>query len=95
MHRIGSIVLITGIFSMGAIGQELSAGNEKIVEAARSRYYNLASLGFQSATCSVNFDFSTVPFLLPEDQEKRMKHFHSAACAYFSPRIHRGKLQIA
>lgn len=54
-------------------GQELSASDKQIVESARSRYYNLAGLGFQSATCTVNFDFLTIPSLAVENKEASYK----------------------
>jgi hypothetical protein len=46
-----------------ACAQGLSQDELKIVESARSRYYSLDGHGFLSATCSVKFDFSTVPIL--------------------------------
>ncbi|MFY9855892.1 MAG: hypothetical protein WAK26_18645 [Terracidiphilus sp.] len=63
------IALIAGSLSMGISGQGLSASDKQIVESARSKYYNLEELGFQSATCKVNFDFSTIPSLAAEDKE--------------------------
>ncbi len=51
------------LFSAIAHGQALSAGDKEIVSSARARYYNLEAAGFQSLSCSVNFDFSTVPEL--------------------------------
>jgi hypothetical protein len=54
---------------MAISGQGLSTSEKQIVESARSKYYNLEGLGFQSATCKVNFDFSTIPSLAAEDKE--------------------------
>lgn len=47
--------------------QGLSPDERRIVETARSRYYSLDGHGFVSVTCSVKFDFSTVPILLSAD----------------------------
>jgi hypothetical protein len=63
------IALIAGSLSMAISGQGLSTSDKQIVETARSKYYNLEGLGFQAATCRVNFDFSTIPSLAAEDKE--------------------------
>jgi len=57
------LILLVASLSLNAHGQQLSPANVKIIESARARYYNLEAAGFQSLTCSVKFDFSTVPLL--------------------------------
>jgi hypothetical protein len=63
MRQTRLLLLIAIQFSVIAHGQTLSAGDRAIVSSARARYYNLEASGFQSLSCSVNFDFSTVPQL--------------------------------
>lgn len=68
------LAVLTGVLLAPTIrGQELSATEKKIVNTARSRYYNLENHGFVSTTCSVSFDFSTVPFLPSEDPAETQK----------------------
>ena len=68
------LAVLTGILIAPMIrGQELSAAEKEIVNSARSRYYNLENHGFVSATCSVSFDFSTVPFLPSENPAETQK----------------------
>jgi len=69
MWRTGLVVAFAVSLSINVLGQQLSAGDRKILESARSRYYNLVSLGFQSTVCSVDFDFSTIPWIPIEDRE--------------------------
>jgi hypothetical protein len=54
--------------------QELTgAARQRVLETARSRYYNLTGLGVKSFTCGVNFDLGTLSkgFLPPEDAADR------------------------
>lgn len=51
------------VVPMSIFGQQLSSAEKAIADAARAKYYNLEAAGFQSLTCSVKFDFSTVPLL--------------------------------
>jgi hypothetical protein len=53
-----------------SVGQQLSSADKPIIDAARSKYYNLESEGFQSLTCLVRFDLSTIP-ALPSDPASR------------------------
>jgi len=73
MRRIALVLLTVVLLSITISGQELSAGDKQIVESARSKYYNLESLGFQSAICSVSFDISTIPLLPLEKNEESYK----------------------
>jgi len=65
--------LLLAFVTTNCLGQQLSSDDKALIESARARYYNLEAAGFQSLTCSVKFDFSTVP-LLPaaEDDPTRM-----------------------
>jgi hypothetical protein len=64
--------VFASLLSVSAYGYQLSAGDAKIVESARARYYNLSAAGFQSLHCSVKFDFATVP-LLPSATDESMR----------------------
>jgi hypothetical protein len=68
------LTLFVASLSLNAYGQQLSAADVKLVDSARARYYNLEAAGFQSLTCSVKFDFSTVPLLQPgnDDPTRRL-----------------------
>ncbi len=55
------------LIAIGAFGQSLTDAQKAIVDATRAKYYSLESLGFQSAACTVNFDFKTLPSLPSED----------------------------
>jgi hypothetical protein len=67
------LLLMATLFSSIAYGQELSPGDRKIISSARARYYNLEAAGFQSLSCSVSFDFSTVPQLPSANDEATRK----------------------
>ena len=58
---LGTVVAF--IVPIGTLGQQLSSAEKSMADAARAKYYNLEAAGFQSLTCSVKFDFSTVPLL--------------------------------
>lgn len=64
------LLLTPFLFHGKAVGQSLSKAGEQILRSARSRYYNLAGRGFQSATCSIKFDFSTVPAVGSDEGRK-------------------------
>ena len=55
--------VVASIEPMSILGQQLSSVEKTIADAARAKYYNLEAAGFQSLTCSVKVDFSTVPLL--------------------------------
>jgi hypothetical protein len=46
-----------------ANAQSLTTEQKSILAAARAKYYSLELNGFESASCKVSFDFSTVPEL--------------------------------
>ena len=58
---LGAVVAF--IVPTSILGQQLSSVEKTLADAARAKYYNLEAAGFQSLTCSVKFDFSTVPLL--------------------------------
>ena len=51
------------VVPIGTLSQQLLPAEKSMADAARAKYYNLETAGFQSLTCSVKFDFSTVPLL--------------------------------
>jgi hypothetical protein len=51
------------VVPVGTLGQQLSPAEKSMADAARAKYYNLETAGFQSLTCSVKFDLSTVPLV--------------------------------
>jgi hypothetical protein len=61
--------MISILLPIGMPGQSLTAEDQKLLESARSRYYNLEERGFLSASCSVDFDFSTIPSIPVEDRD--------------------------
>jgi hypothetical protein len=77
MHPSRLPALLISIVPMLAAGQLLSAGDKAVIESARARYYNLQAAGFQSLSCSVNFDFSTVP-LTPTGNDELSRKFIKA-----------------
>jgi hypothetical protein len=44
-----------------------------MLKAARAKYYSLEQQGFQSATCQMHFDLSTLPVLQEKDAEEDRK----------------------
>lgn len=46
--------------------QQLSSAEKAIHSAARSKYYDLSTRGFNSLNCSVRFDMATVPMMSAE-----------------------------
>jgi hypothetical protein len=77
MRRFAIALLLITLFSMNLLCQELSPSDKQIVESARLSYYNLERLGFLSATCKVNFDFSTIPSIPVEDREASYRLLHT------------------
>jgi hypothetical protein len=67
------LALFLASLSLNGYGQQLSAADVKLVGSARARYYNLEAAGFKSLTCSVKFDFSTVPLLQPGSDDSTRK----------------------
>lgn len=68
------LAFLTGVSVAQMAGAKgLSPDEQKIVESARSRYYSLDGHGFVSATCSVKFDFSTVPILPSTNPAENLK----------------------
>jgi hypothetical protein len=59
-------LIIVVVLAVRAAGQTLSDQDKQILALARARYYSLAGHGFQSVTCSVSFDFPTVPAVGPD-----------------------------
>lgn len=65
MRLCGLVVVLSLLVSTTSLfGQQISPADQQIIKAARSKYYNLEAQGFMSATCKVDFDFSTVPAVL-------------------------------
>lgn len=77
MHRSSLVMLTLVLLPLNIIGQQLTAGDKKIAESARARYYNLEVAGFQSLRCTVKFDFSTVP-LLPSASDDPIRNLLEA-----------------
>jgi hypothetical protein len=67
------LILILAIFPANVRSQNLSPADMRIIQLARSKYYNLEEHGFGSAECSVNFDFSTIPALNSEQAAPNRK----------------------
>jgi hypothetical protein len=67
------LLSLATLFTAIAYGQALSTGDREIVSSARGRYYNLEAAGFQSLSCSVKFDFSTVPQLPSSNDDDARK----------------------
>lgn len=73
MRLLFFVLVVAVSIAQNAGAQGLSPDERKIVESARSRYYSLDSHGFISATCSVKFDFLTVPILPSGDSADNLK----------------------
>ena len=58
---------------MGILGQQLLPAEKSMADAARAKYYNLEAAGFQALTCSVKFDFATVPVLSSSSEDPARK----------------------
>jgi hypothetical protein len=72
--RLLLLLLVAAVpIAPNAVSQGLSPAEKKIVDSARSRYYSLDGQGFISATCSVKFEFSTVPILPSVDSLANLK----------------------
>jgi hypothetical protein len=73
MRTLGLLGLLLCCMGVTATGQSLSAGDKKVVEAARSRYYSLEQSGLESFQCSARFDLATIPpeMLHPDDAADR------------------------
>ncbi len=65
--------MMATLLSAVCYGQVVSNGDRQIVSSARARYYNLEAAGFQSLSCAVNFDFSTVPQIPSANDEATRK----------------------
>ncbi len=66
---------------VGVRGQELAgAERQRVLEAARGRYYSLTGLGVRSFTCAVHFDLGTISRgMLPETDTADRALLQSAA----------------
>jgi len=52
--------------------QQLPQSSQKAIDEARSHYYSISSAGFMSMSCSIKFDWTTVPNVpLPNAVESR------------------------
>jgi hypothetical protein len=67
------LLVLLAFLPSAAFAQELSVADSKIVESARAKYYDLAAAGFHSLSCSVAFDFSTVPLVSPSEDDPTRK----------------------
>lgn len=73
MKSLSLALLLNALLPLSVRGQQLSALETKTAESARARYYNLKAAGFQSLTCAVAFDFSTVPLLSQNNDDPTRK----------------------
>jgi hypothetical protein len=64
VNRLPVLFALTA-FTFNAFGQKLSATDAKLAATVRAHYYNLVANGFESMSCSVAFDLTTVPLLPP------------------------------
>jgi hypothetical protein len=67
MRRILILTVLAGVGASQCLGQ-LTTEDHAILTAARAKYYNLELAGFESLTCSIQYDLSTVP-LLPQAKD--------------------------
>ena len=57
------LLALTGSFALTAsVMHGLTPSEKKIVDEARSRYYNLQASGFESLACDVSYDLNSAPF---------------------------------
>jgi hypothetical protein len=76
--RFCRFVLFAILLTANSHAQQLPAAQKQIADAARARYYSLTNEGFQSLTCSVEFDWTTVPLVSPTDADSTLAVLKSA-----------------
>jgi len=77
---------------LGAYGQKVTPADEKLLDTARSRYYDLMSKGLISFRCNVKYDLDTLPVtFLPESAINERRALSDSTLSVevgrFAPRI--------
>ena len=73
MHRNLLTFMALSLLPLTLAGQQLSTQDKALLDSARAKYYNLELHGLESFTCSVDFDFATIPYLPTSDKEADRK----------------------
>jgi hypothetical protein len=89
-HSLGIVTL--SFASLSAYGQKVTPADEKLLDSARSRYYDLMGKGLISFHCAVKYDLSTLPAtFLPESAINERRALSDSTLSVevgrFAPRI--------